>query len=252
MELLIPHSRVEFDEVAIEAVRSVLQSGRVATGEKVHRLEVELEARFQRPFACVTSGTAALHLTLLAFGIGPGFRMAVPSFICPSIHYCLEYVGVKPVLYDCGRLGIGVSSESLEAAVTGSDGFIIPHTFGFLTDFDQRLMKGRLCIEDCCQATGAMVDGHVAGTRGQASIQSFYATKMVGSGDGGAVSGSPELIEWVRSRSNHRGHDDLICRYPYSMSDLHAILVHAQLEQLPRNIDLRRRKIGRASCRERV
>jgi len=240
VELLIPHSRVEFDEVAIAEVRSVLLSGRVATGEKVHQLEVELESRFHRPFACVTSGTAALHLTLLASGIGPGYRMAIPSFICPSVFYCLKYVGAEPVLYDCGHLGIGVSSESLEIAVADSDGCIIPHTFGFVTEFDRSLMTGRLCIEDCCQSNGAMADGHVVGNFGQASIHSFYATKMIGSADGGAVSGNAELLEWVRSRRNHRGHDDLTCRYPYSMSDLHAVLILARLEQLPRAIERRR------------
>lgn len=240
MGSMISHSQLQFDQNDIDSVIDLLRTGQVATGQAVTKLESQLEDAWRSPVACVSSGTAALHLTLLAMGFHSGSRVAIPSFICPSVKYCLDFIGAISNLYDCNPLGLGLDQNSFSEAIDHSDCAIIPHTFGFVTLDVTKWNRLLPCIEDCAQACGARDGNKTVGTSASAGIHSFYATKMIGSGDGGAVSARQEIIDWIRDRSNQRGHDDLVLRYPYSMSNLHAVLITSRFQRIDKVVATRK------------
>ena len=188
------------------AVARVLDSGWYILGQEV--------AAFEREFAAycgaaecvgVGSGTEALHLALLACGIGPGDEVITVSHTSVATVAAIALTGARPVLVDVDAETYTMDPASLEAAVTPRTRAIIPvHLYGHPADLSPILQLARRIgawvIEDCAQAHGASYQGRSVGTWGDLGCFSFYPTKNLGAlGDGGAVVGrDPALIERIR------------------------------------------------------
>jgi len=96
---MIPHSRSTLSEADAEAVARVVLSGQIAQGPEVEAFERELAAfAGQRDAVAVSSGTAALHLALLALGVGPGAEVVIPTYVCDALHHAVTHAGATPVL----------------------------------------------------------------------------------------------------------------------------------------------------------
>lgn len=247
MGTMIPHSRPAFDEKDAQAVAEVVRSGFVAEGEKVRLFEEKVaEAAGKKFGAAVSSGTAALHLSLLSLGIGPGDVVALPSFVCSSLLHAVRMAGAEPLLVDARSDSFHMDPAHLEKNMTArTKAVIVPHPFGFPTDLAPFKKLGIPIIEDCAQSIGATLDGRPAGAFGDISIFSFYATKVLATGEGGMVcSDSEEIISRVRDLRGYDNKDDDIRRFNYKMTDLQAALGISQLEKLKGFIG-RRREIAR-------
>jgi dTDP-4-amino-4,6-dideoxygalactose transaminase len=190
------------DEAA--AVAEVIESGRLTMGPKVDELEAALaRACDVAHVLAVSSGTAALHLALLALGIGEGDEVIVPAYTFPATANTVAFVGARPVLVDVDPETFNVVSEFTHAAVTPRTKAIVAvHLFGRPVRVEQ--LPDLPMIEDAAGALGARRGGRACGGLGTIGCLSFHPRKIVTTGEGGAVTtGSDELAEAVRRLRNH-------------------------------------------------
>jgi dTDP-4-amino-4,6-dideoxygalactose transaminase len=189
-----------------DAVRRVLESGWYILGDEVRAFEEEFAA-YLGVTRCigVGSGTEALHLALVACGIGYGDEVATVSHTAVATVAAIELAGAKPVFVDIDPVTYNMDPNLLEKGITLKTKAVIPvHLYGYPAPLEEILAiakaYGLLVIEDCAQAHGAIYQGKRVGSFGDMACFSFYPTKNLGAlGDGGAVvTNSSELAEKVR------------------------------------------------------
>jgi len=245
--MIIPHSRPTIDGKDAISVSRVLTSGRISQGEKVKRFEERL-AKFVgvKYGIAVSSGTSAIHLALRGLDVGVGDEVILPSYVCASPYMAILHAGAKPKLVDVNISDFNISSIAVKKAVNPkTKAIIVPHMFGTPADLDELQDFGIPIMEDCAHSLGADYRKRKVGSFGEVSICSFYATKMLTTGEGGIVLTS-DYATYSRV-SEIREYDkkplDQV-RYNYKMSDIQAALGLSQLEKLPYFIN-RRREIAK-------
>ncbi len=238
------HSRPAIDKKDLVAIREVFRSKQITQGRKV----LEFEAKFARFIGvkaglAVSSGTAALHLSLLALGIGKGDEVILPSFVCTAPYLAILYTGAKPCLVDIEEGSYNLSFKETEKRINQrTKAIIAPHMFGNPVKIRQFLSLGVPIVEDCAQSLGASLAGKKTGSFGTISIFSFYATKLMTTGEGGMiVSNSSQLLKKMKDWRDYDHKKNLnFLRFNYKMTDFQAALGISQLKKLP--VFLKRRK----------
>ena len=238
---MIPISKPIIGEAEKRAVVEVLESGRLAQGPRVAQLEERFAQLCGTRYAIATSsGTTALHLALLAHGIGPGDEVITTPFTFIATVNAILFVGAKPVLVDIEEETFNIDPAQIEAAVTPRTRAIIPvHLYGYPCDMDPILevarRHGLAVIEDAAQAVGATYKGRPVGSFGTACF-SLYATKNVMSGEGGMITtDDPEIAErcrMLRSHGMRERYQYEFLGYNFRMSDLHAAIGLVQMDRL--------------------
>jgi dTDP-4-amino-4,6-dideoxygalactose transaminase len=194
-----------------EAIARVLRNVSFVQGPEVKAFE-EAFARYLGVEHCVAvnSGTAALHLTLLALGIGPGDEVITVSHTFIATSEAISAVGARPVFVDVDPVSYTMDPTLVEAAITDRTKAILPvHLYGNLADMDSLMAIARrhnlMVVEDACQAHGALYKGRMAGTIGVAGCYSFYPGKNLGAcGEGGAmVTNDEALAKKIRMWREH-------------------------------------------------
>lgn len=231
---------------------AVVRRGWVGPGPEVTAFEHELAARLgTEAVAAVSSGSAALELALRALGVGPGNEVIIPSYVCDALHHAVSRTGAAPVLADADRATLSLSAADAAARLTPRTRcIIVPHAFGLAADLRPLLSLGVPIVEDCAQTLGARLDGRVVGSLGTLAVCSFYATKLLTTGEGGAVAGPAGLVERVRDARAYDERDDLRPRVNAMLSDLGAALGRSQLARL--DAFVARRRAVAARYRERL
>ena len=184
------------------AVAEVLESGMLTMGEKVAEFEAGLARACEVEHAvAVSSGTAALHLAVLALGIGSGDEVIVPAYTFPATANVVALAGAKPVLVDCDPHTFNLDPAKVE--VTPRTKAIMPvHLFGRPMRLEE--LPDLPLIEDAAGALGARHRGRACGSLGAAGCLSFHPRKIVTTGEGGAVTtNDTDLAERVRSLRHH-------------------------------------------------
>jgi len=243
-------SRPLIGAAEIEAVDEVLRSGQLANGPQLRAFEAELAAYCGLRFAvAVSSGTAALELSLRALGVGPGDEVIVPSLTFIATANAVALLGARPVFADIDRATMCVSPATVEGLMSPATAAVVAvHLFGHPAPADElaRLCRERevALIEDGAQALGARWRERQVGSFGRVGAFSFYATKAVTTGEGGAVvSDDPELDARLRRLRNH-GADSSGVHHSIGtnarMSELAAALGRVQLRELDARNDARR------------
>jgi dTDP-4-amino-4,6-dideoxygalactose transaminase len=189
----------ELDAAMLRAVGR----GDFILGEDMREFEKEFAAFNQVPFCIgVADGTDALHLALLALGVGPGDEVIVPANTFIASVLAISYAGARPVLVDCEPDYSTIDVKAVEHALTPRTKAIMPvHLYGHPADMDPLLQMARdrklFIVEDAAQAHGATYKGRPCGTMGDMGCFSFYPGKNLGAfGDGGAIiTRNPALAE---------------------------------------------------------
>src|SRR5215470_4433902 len=230
------------DEV-MAAIRGVLQSGQFVLGPETEAFERELAAHCRAAEAVGTSsGTSALHLALLAAGVGAGDEVITVPFTFVATVAAIEYAGARPVLVDIAADSFTMNPELVEAAITQRTRAIVPvHLYGQPADMGALLeiagRHGLKLIEDACQAHGAEHDGRRVGALGDIGCFSFYPGKNLGAyGEGGAVVTNDEeladkiraLRHWGQTRKYH--HE--LKGFNYRLEELQAAILRVKLRHL--------------------
>ncbi|GHA93034.1 MULTISPECIES: DegT/DnrJ/EryC1/StrS family aminotransferase [Streptomyces] len=205
----IPAARPVIGEEEIEAAVRVLRSGRVVQGPEVAAFEEGFSDLVDgRHCVAVNSGTSALHLLLLALGIGPGDEVIVPSFSFAASANAVRLVGADVVFADIEPGSYGLDPAAVEAAVTPRTAAIMPvHLYGHPAAMDKLMPiaeKHKLAVvEDACQAHAAALNGTPVGAFGAGGTFSFYPTKNMHSLEGGMVTtADAELARTLRLLRN--------------------------------------------------
>ncbi|MBI4569072.1 MAG: DegT/DnrJ/EryC1/StrS family aminotransferase [Planctomycetes bacterium] len=245
----VPHSRPTLDREDVRAVAATLRSGSLGRGAECAHFERELAACLgQRHCTATASGTAALHLALLALGAGPRTEVILPSYACTALLNAVHYTGAKPLVVDVEPGHWNVSPEEVARVISRRTRAVIaPHAFGSPADVRTIRRLGVKVIEDCATSLGALSDdGRPVGEAGDVAVTSFYATKLLTTGHGGALlTSDAHLRDIVENLVNFDNRDDYIVRYNAAMSDFQAALGRAQLRRLPHWLAARARLAAR-------
>lgn len=238
---MIPIARPQIGEEELAAVTEVFQSGVLAQGPRVQAFEEAFAQFCGVEYAIATSsGTTALHIALLAHGVGPGDEVIVPPFSFIATANSVLYVGARPVFVDIDPQTFNINPEQIEAAITSRTKAIMPvHLYGLPCDMDSIVAiaekYGLALIEDACQSHGAEYRGRKVGSFGT-GVFSFYPTKNITSGEGGMITtNDPAIAEKCRIIRNHGMrrryyHEEL--GFNFRMTDVHAAIGLAQLSKL--------------------
>jgi dTDP-4-amino-4,6-dideoxygalactose transaminase len=233
----VPHNRLTFDDAEVDAVADVVRSGQWAQGPRVAELERELARLAGVQYAvCVASGLSALRLALGTLQISRGDSVLVPAYSCVALaNACLSWAARPlPVEIEGTSWNISGSACALATAESRPKAIIAVNTFGVPADLSFCEITDVPVIEDCAHAFGLELDGCRLGGRSEIGVLSFYATKLLGGGEGGAVlTNSPSVHEFVRWARDYSDQPPDAQRLNDKMTDLEAALVLAQLNRLP-------------------
>jgi perosamine synthetase len=240
----IPHSRPALPSAEEWAeVTGRLAQGWIAGGPCLEEFEREAAGWLGGAAGvAVNSGTSALHLALLGVGVRPGDEVLIPAYCCAALLNAVQLAGAHPVLVDSEPGGVNLCPDDARRRLSRRTGaVVVAHMFGGPAPLSPFLALGVPVIEDCAQSLGARIDGVLTGSRGAAAVTSFYATKVITTGQGGLVtSGDCKRLESMRDRVVYDNREDWQPRFSYGMSELQAALGLWQLERLPRFLERRR------------
>ena len=241
----VPHSRPSFSDLERTLVAQTIDTRLVAPGKRSREFGEAIASMYGARFGlALNSCTSALHLVLMALGVKAGDRVGVPALVCPAVLNPIRYVGGEPVLLDVRRGDHHVEPEAVRRAMREGPlaALILPHRYGHVMDVSELSGVDVPIIEDAAHSLGAGVNGSAPRLQGVACVFSFYATKMLSTGCGGAlVTNDERLARRAETASayypltNHAS-----VRYNYRMPDLNAAMGLAQLRRFHDMIEQRR------------
>lgn len=233
---MIPHNKPTLDNADFAAVAEVLKSGWIAPGKRVCEFEKQISDYLlaDGQAVAVESGTAAIHLALLALGVKKRDHVILPTYVCSAVLNAVRYTGAVPIITDISNDGFNITSQEVKQKISNKTAvLIIPHMYGIPADMQDLLDLGIPIIEDCAQSIGAEIDGRKTGTLGDIAVFSFYATKLLTTAKGGAVySKNSEYTDFIHDLVDFDCRQDYKTRFNYRMSDLQAALGQSQLKKL--------------------
>jgi dTDP-4-amino-4,6-dideoxygalactose transaminase len=253
--MTIPLAKPLFDEDDERALIEVLRSGWLLQGPRVEALEHRVAEYVGTPNAvAVSSGTAALHLAMLAAGIGSGDEIIVPSFTWLSTANAVEYVGAKTVFCDIDLATFNINVDDAARRITGRTKAIVAvHQFGLAADIERLVelarTRGVMLIEDAACALGTRIAGRHVGSFGEIGCFSFHPRKSITTGEGGMVTTGSDAIGKSVRRLRDIGADRDAggvmpdfreLGYNYRMTDLQAALGITQMAKLASILAARR------------
>ncbi len=249
---LIRLARPDVGAEELAAVAAVLESGRLTMGPLVDELERLVAGACEVPHAvAVSSGTAALHLAVLALGIGPGDEVIVPAYTFPATANVVALAGARPVLVDVDPATMNLDLTQLPGVLgPRTKAVLAVHLFGRPLDWaalEDAVPEGVALLEDAAGALGARYRGRACGGLGVAGCLSFHPRKTVTTGEGGAVTTADAgLADAIRSGRHHgvepHGAFDIAAPSTnYRLSDILCAVGIPQLRRLPELLAARRR-----------
>lgn len=240
----ITHSQPTLDERDVRAVATAVRSGWLAQGARVDEFERRMAVFLGlRGGVAVSSGTAALEMALLAVGVRSGDEVILPSYVCAAPWMAVRRIGATPKLVDIEPDTYAIDPVQAKKAVSRrTRAVIVPHLFGLPADLTRLQALHVPLIEDCAQTLGATEHGRPVGSVGAAAVCSFYATKLLCTGEGGMLlSRKPVILERGRALREYDEEPILVpSAFNRKMTDLQAALGLSQLKRL--RVFLQRRK----------
>lgn len=263
---VIPLSQPDISEADVQAVADVMRSGRLSIGPRQALFEqLVAERSGRRHGVAVSSGTAGLHLVMLALGIGPGDEVITTPFSFIASSNCILYVGANPVFVDIDPRSLNLDPDLVEKAITPRTKAILAvEVFGDPTHIERLEQIAQAheiaLIEDACEGLGGRCNGRNVGSFGRASVFGFYPNKQITTGEGGViVTDDDRLADLCRSMRNQGratagdapaapgyqnagswlAHERL--GYNYRLSEIACALGAAQMERLDEMLLARRR-----------
>ena len=239
-------------EEEIEAVAETMRSGWLTTGPRA----AELERRFAeyvgaKHVLAVSSGSAALHLSLLALGVGPGDEVITTPITWPATANVIVHTGATPVFADVRNPDLNLDAERAAELVTARTKAIVPvHLAGQACDLEAIHTLGLPVVEDAAHAVETAYRGRKIGALSEATCFSLYATKNLAAGEGGLISTNADAVAAAIDglRVMRRGHGSLydiaVPGYKANLPDVLAAIALRQLDKLERHTQIRTRQFA--------
>ncbi len=232
-----------------KAVLEVLDSGIIAQGPRVKAFEEAFASMCGVKHAiATTSGTTALHIAMMANGIGKSDEVVTSAFTFIASANSILYVGGRPVFVDINPTTFNINPDLIESAITPRTRAILPiHLYGLSCDMDPIMKIAKkhnlIVVEDACQSHGAIYKDRKVGSFGTGTF-SLYPTKNITSGEGGMITTNDPVIDEkcrvIRQHGMHKRyyHDEL--GFNFRMTDIHAAIGLAQIAKLEKFNEIRR------------
>ena len=251
----IPINKPILGEEEKAAVADVLASGGLTNasyegGKYVRAFESKVSSLIgTKHVVAVNSGTAALHSVLMALDVGPGDEVIVPSFTFVATSNVVLASGARPVFVDT-KTDYNMDPKEFKKAITRKTKAVIPvHVFGYPADMDEireiAAAKSIPVVEDAAESMGASYRGIQTGRLSLAGCFSMYASKVVTSGEGGAIStdddGLADTLRLVRNHGMVRHNDSRHLGFNYRLPEMGAALASVQMDRLPGFLEARAR-----------
>lgn len=235
---MILHNRPTIGREEKRAVKKVLNSGWLAQGREVEAFENEFCDYIGLPCdhaVAVSSGTAALYLTLWFLG-AKVYYTNIPVYTCSAVRNAIRMEDGSEIYSDCATDSVNIDIKKTKSKIT-----IIPYMYGIPFDITKiEKDKKDYIIEDCSQSLGAKVNNIYVGLNGFLGIYSFYATKLITTGQGGMiVSRNKIIIDILKNYINFDMKNDNKKRFNFQMTDLQASIGREQLKKLPKFLNRR-------------
>jgi dTDP-4-amino-4,6-dideoxygalactose transaminase len=236
----------------VEAAAEAIRSGWLTTGPRAALLEERFEEYLgAKHVLAVASGTAALHLSLVALGVGPGDEVITSPITWPATANVVVHCGARPVFADVRDADCNIDPDAVAPLVTARTKAIMPvHLAGQPCDLDPILALGLPVVEDAAHAVESVYRGRKVGTISDATCFSLYATKNVAAGEGGLVATDRDdvaaAIEGLRLMRRGDGslYDIAVPGYKANLSDVLAAIALCQLDKLGRHTRIRERYVA--------
>lgn len=250
---MIPVNSPLITDDAKRLVAQALDEGWISSaGPYLERFETEFAKYLGVKHAiAVNTGTAALHVALLAAGIGEGDEVIVPAFTMAASWMAVMYTGAKPIFVDVDPVTYTINVSLVEAAITSKTKAIMPvHIYGHPADMDPIMALAKthhlIVIEDAAEAHGATYKGKLVGGIGDINAFSFYANKIITTGEGGMVTTNRDDLagsarrfrDLSHSKAKRFIHDGL--GYNYRLTSLQAALGSGQLKHIDEFLRIKR------------
>ncbi|MCF7957342.1 MAG: DegT/DnrJ/EryC1/StrS family aminotransferase [Phycisphaerae bacterium] len=246
-------SSQDISQAEIDAVVGVLKSSHLSLGPKLPEFESILARYVGRKYGvAVNSGTSALHLAMIALGIGPGDEVITTPFSFIATTNIVLMVGATPVFVDIDEDTYNIDVSQIEAKITPKTRALLPvEVFGNPKGLDKvcDLAKKHdlLCIEDSCEALGSVVNSRKAGTLGDVSFFAFYPNKQMTTGEGGMVVTDDENLAAMCKSLRNQGRDEgagwlahARLGYNFRLSDINCAIGVEQVKRMDSFIEKRR------------
>jgi dTDP-4-amino-4,6-dideoxygalactose transaminase len=239
-------------EEEIEAVSETLRSGWLTTGPRTAELEARMREYLEaKHVLAVSSCTAALHLSLVALGVGPGDEVITTSITWPATANVIVHCGATPVFADVREDTLNIDPEHVRELVTEHTKAIIPvDLYGQAADLDELAALGLPIVEDAAHAAESRYRGRKVGAIADLTCFSLYATKNIAAGEGGLISTNrDDLAEALDDlRVMRRGHGSLydiaVPGYKANLSDVLSSIALVQLDKVDKHAEIRARQVA--------
>jgi dTDP-4-amino-4,6-dideoxygalactose transaminase len=239
-------------EEEIEAVSETLRSGWLTTGPRTAELEARMREYLEaKHVLAVSSCTAALHLSLVALGVGPGDEVITTSITWPATANVIVHCGATPVFADVRDDTLNIDPEHVRELVTEKTKAIVPvDLYGQPADLDELAALGLPIVEDAAHAAESRYRGRKVGAIADLTCFSLYATKNIAAGEGGLISTNrDDLAEALDDlRVMRRGHGSLydiaVPGYKANLSDVLSSIALVQLDKVDRHAEIRARHVA--------
>jgi dTDP-4-amino-4,6-dideoxygalactose transaminase len=239
-------------EEEIEAVSETLRSGWLTTGPRTAELEARMREYLEaKHVLAVSSCTAALHLSLVALGVGPGDEVITTSITWPATANVIVHCGATPVFADVRDDTLNIDPEHVRALITERTKAIVPvDLYGQPSDLGELAALGLPIVEDAAHAAESRYRGRKVGAIADLTCFSLYATKNIAAGEGGLISTNrDDLAEALDDlRVMRRGHGSLydiaVPGYKANLSDVLSSIALVQLDKVEKHAAIRARHVA--------
>ncbi len=233
----IPHNKPSIDESEVNAIREVLKSGWIVQGEKVELFENEICNYIglkNGSAVALSNGTSALYLALKILGVQSFTdEVIIPNYVCSALLNAIFMNNAKPIIVDVDMNDFNISYNEIKKKINiNTKAIIIPHTFGVPANVHEMKELNIPIIEDCAQALGSKINNRHVGQFGDIAIFSFYATKLITTGQGGMfVSKISEYFERAKDYIDYDMRKDYYPRFNFQMTDIQGAIGIIQLNK---------------------
>lgn len=247
---MIPHNKPYIDKNSYSQIKKTLDSGWINysnVSKKAEKLLSKLILNKKNNAVLTMNGTSSLYLALKALKVSKKDEVIIPTYTCTALLNAIYMLGAKPIIVDISKNNLSLNESRIKKFISKkTKAIIVVHTFGIPCELDQIKTYNIPIIEDCSQSLGSKFkDGKSTGSKGDIAIFSFYASKVITGGIGGAIiTNNKKLLNYIKDYINFDMPAKYKKRFNFQISDINSSLIYCGLKNI-KSITKKRRKIAR-------